>query len=95
MLTVVKEWAGGEFKYVEGPYTVNITCNVSKEGEFKSISGTICEGPRLVANISSDNYMNESGFVVNVTGLTIENRTAVNAVVDNCIDALKVKFEIS
>lgn len=95
MLTTIKEWKGGDFIYEEAPYTIELTCSIIKDGSFYAINGNIRRGHDYIASISSDIYKENVGsMVLNVSGLTIENRIEVNTVIDNCIEALKTKFEI-
>lgn len=95
MLTIVKEWKGGQYKYCEGPYQIDITCDVNADGSFKSLSGSIIKDGTHIASINSESReMFERGFVVNVNGLTLDNRTEVNAIVDSCLNALKTKLGV-
>lgn len=95
MLTVVKEWKSGQYKYCEGPYQIDITCDVNTDGSFKSLSGSIIKDGIHIASINSESWERaERDFVVNVNGLTLDNRTEVNAIVDSCLNALKAKLSI-
>ena len=95
MLTVVKEWKGGQYKYCEGSYQIDITCDVNADGSFKSLNGSIIKDGTHIASINSESgERTERGFVVNVNGLTLDNRTEVNAIVDSCLNALKTKLGV-